>query len=423
MTAPILALLAGAPMQAPAPEAADAPSARAEVEADELRRHDFAAGDAQARLISWLWADSREPRRRLSERGVDLDLLLSIDLSSHFEGGADPGSSAARGLFEAIVTADAGRAFGLQGGILVAGLQVIDGDDGSKEVGVLQNYSNVDAADDRVQFARAWYEQAFAGGATRVRVGKMDANSLFATVESALRFIHSSMAFSPTIRAFPTYPDTAFGAAAMQALPGGLDLRLGIFDGAAQEGVRTGERGAATLFGDPSDLFGIGELGLRWDPDGEQAGRAALGAWRHTGGFGRYDGGREDGTEGLYAVVEQRLLRDAQGRTLDAFLQLGEADPDVSPFSRHVGAGVAAARFLLPRCDDALGLGFSAVRLSDEAGAGFDEDREVAIEAFWGLSLAPGVRVKPDLQYVLHPGGDSTLDDAWIATLRVTFSF
>ena len=43
--------------------------------------------------------------------------------------------------------------------------------------------------------------------------------------------------------------------------------------------------------------------------------------------------------------------------------------------------------------------------------AGFDEPYELAGEAFWAFRACAWARLKPVLQYVVHPGGDGAVDD------------
>lgn len=372
-------------------------------------------------LASWLSRDLRSARERWAEAGVRVEALLTTDLSSVLAGGRDPGATALRGLLDVYVTVDGARVLGLPGGELVVGVQAYGGDDGTADVGALQCVSSIDAPDERVQVAHLWYEQAWGEDGAYVRVGKMDANAWFAAPPGAEGFVHSSMTLSPTLLGVPTWPDTSFGAMAGAELADGLLLELGVFDGAAQAGVRTGSAGLGSVLGGPDDAFLVAQATAGWG-----GGSLALGAWHHTGAFARYDGGEEQGTEGAFAVLAQRCLEQrrggGRGRTLDAFLQLGNAREAVSPFALHVGLGVVARRALLPERDDALGLGVSHVQLSDAAGAGFTAEAETALEAYWEVELAPGLRLAPDLQCVLDPGGDAARDDAWLATLRLSAS-
>jgi len=404
----------------PAAEPTQEPAAAAQ---DEHRRQDPPSGQHEERdrnLLAFVLLDWGGLRSRLEQAGLQFDLLLTADVSWAATGGADPGGTALRSLIDLDLHFDTRPSLGIEGGTFYAALQVISGDDASSQFGVLQAFSNIDA-EHRVQLARLWYEQRFGSTGTALRLGKIDANTKFAYVDGSAGFLHSSMGYSPTILGLPTYPDPAFGLALGQNLTAGLQLRLGVFDGAAQEGYSTGSLGPATLLGSPDDLFLIGELDLAWG-----SGRAGLGAWEHTGTFDRFDGGEENGTRGIYAVLDQRLSGEhgaqADSRGLDGFMQLGLADPDVSLFELHVGAGLSWLRPFSTRLEDELGLGISTVKLTQAAGAGVDEDFETAIELFYGFEPVPWVRLKPDLQYVIHPGGDSALDNALLLTLRLAAS-
>lgn len=358
-------------------------------------------------------------RSSLEGTGLEIDLLVTNDLSWAPAGGKEPGATASRSLGELSLTFDTSRLLGHDGGLFHAGFEVIEGENGSAEIGTLQELSNIDA-EDRTQLARVWYEQSWRGAF--VRAGKMDANSLFAYVDNGAHFLHPSMGVDPTILGIPTYPDPAFGLALGVPLGRGVELRAGVFDGAAQEGVRTGSNGPATLFGQPADLFLIGELDATWS--GDRPGRLGVGAWRHTGSFARFDGGTEDGTQGGYLVLDQRLWNEPsnEGRALDAFLQLGFADPEVTAFEGHLGCGLTWTHPFAPALFDSLGLGASAVLLSDEPGAGFTDREEIAFEAFYGFEPLRWLHFKPAVQYVVNPGGDASLDDALVLTLRTTFS-
>ena len=392
-------------------------------EDSELRRHDTAdlRGAEREGLLDELLPGGREGLRRLADAGIEWEAFLTTDSSRLVSGGAEPDSSASRALFDALVRLDTERVLGLPGGTLVFGVQAFGGKNGSRQVGVLQNTSSLDTEEDRVQFAHLWYEQALAGGRTRLRLGKMDANALFDAADTGAHFLHSAMALSPTILGLPTYPDSAYGVVWSQELHPACGLRLGLFDGAGQEGVTTGSRGPRTVFGKPADLFLVAEVEGSWGTEAARAGRLAIGSWRHTGDFERFDGGQDEGTQGTYLVLEQCLLRGEGNRSLDLFARWGHADPEVAPFDAHLSAGLVASDFCSPSWKDRIGLGFSAVRLSDEPGAGFDEEAEIAWDTFFAFELVPGLRLKPDLQLVLDPGGRADLRNAWILTLRATF--
>ncbi len=365
-------------------------------------------------------------RSWLEERGVVPELFLTTDGSVVASGGADSGGTALRSLFDATVTLDGEKLLGWRGSRFFADFQVQRGTNGSTDAGDLQAFSNIDG-DDRSQLAKVWYEQVLWDRLLRVKVGKADANTDFAYVEHGFRLLNSSFGYSPTILGFPTYPDPSFGAAAFVRPGGGVYCGGGLYDGAAQSGFKTGQRGPDTLFGAPSDLFAIAEAGLRWrGADGARPGRLGIGGWRHTGDFARFQGGVENGTDGVYAVLDQLLWtpedRGDSARGLGGFVQVGIADQDVSPVDWHLGCGLSWTGPFASRPDDAVGLGLSYASFSDAPGAGLKGDGELAVEAFYTWSATPWVRIKPDVQWIRDPGG-AGLDDALVLTLRVAITF
>jgi porin len=178
------------------------------------------------------------------------------------------------------------------------------------DVGDIQGFSNIDA-DGRTQITELWYEQVFANELVRVKFGKMDANSEFDFVDHGGEFLASSPGFSPTILGFPTYREAATALVVFVYPADWFYSGVGIFDGAAQEGVLTGSSGPKTFFGDPADMFYIGEVGVTWNfgPDA-LPGRFAGGGWGHTGSFARFDGGTDSGTAGFYFLLDQTLWHE-----------------------------------------------------------------------------------------------------------------
>lgn len=374
------------------------------------RRHDRPSESLQTEDVDPLTRFLLEwggVRRFLEERGVSVDVLFTVDGSWAATGGLEPGATALRSLLDVGFTLDAGRALCLEGGTFFAAVQWIAGENGSAQVGALQDLSNIDA-DDRFDVPRLWFEQLAPGSGTRVRAGWIDANSTFATADNAQGFIHASMGFSPTILGMPTYPKPALGLTLDQPI-GDFAARAGVFDGSD-----TGRRG---------DLFLIGQLDATWD--GARTGRLGVGAWHHTATFARFDGGKEEGTQGIFAVLDQRLWTDRSDaeRQLSVFAQFGLADPDVSALTAHVGAGLSLDRPFCPQLSDVLGIGISAVRLTDEPGAGFDFDSETALEIHYGVEPLPWLRFKPVVQVVRHPGGVATVGDAVVLSFRTTVAF
>jgi porin len=364
-------------------------------------------------------------RPKLDDRGITFQANLTTDITWDLTGGAHSGDSAFLHLFSANLTIDTDRLIGWKGGTFFANFQTENGDNVAELIGNTQLVSNID---DKgfTQLAELWYEQVLCDGKLRIKAGKVDANTEFSRIEYGLEFVNSSMAYSPTILGFPTYPDPATGVNLFVYPLPSIYWGVGVYDGATQEGIATGARGPATFFGDPSDLFLISEAGLKWGK--VLPGYFSAGVWRHTGTFPNFDGGTESGAAGFYLVLNQTLWRenpdkpdDTQG--IGMFAMYGYADPDISLFEHQIGGGFTWTGLFPSRDNDILGLGASFVSLTDEPGAGFDRDSELVVELFYKIQILKWLSIKPDLQYIHNPGGLSDFDDAIAFTLRLQADF
>ncbi|WP_235376851.1 carbohydrate porin, partial [Pseudomonas putida] len=51
------------------------------------------------------------------------------------------------------------------------------------------------------------------------------------------------------------------------------------------------------------------------------------------------------------------------------------------------------------------------------------QDTEYSAELYYGIHLADWLTVRPNLQYIRHPGGVSQVDDALIGGIKIQSSF
>ncbi len=373
------------------------------------------------------WAGART---RLEDSGISINGSLILDWSSVLDGGIQQ-RSATRHLLDVNFTFDLETIFGVQGATVFADFYSQAGPNASNDAGDFQGFSNIDLDDDVDQLAELWYEQWLFENAIRIKIGKVDANSEFAFVEAAANFINSSPGVTPTILGLPTYPDPATSVNVFAYPTEHLYLGFGFYDGAqAVDGVATGRRGPRTFFdGDLSDdYFLIGEGGFTWDTlAGWGPGRFAVGGWHHTGKFETFGGATDDGTEGLYVLLETRLGSpppggQAQEQGVSVFIQYGYADESVSDVKYHVAVGLSAVGAFPGREHDIAGAYVSYVDLSDANGAGLG-DHETVLELFYKFQITPFISVQPDLQIVVNPSGRDDIDDAVIGALRLELTF
>jgi porin len=103
------------------------------------------------------------------------------------------------------------------------------------------------------------------------------------------------------------------------------------------------------------------------------------------------------------------------------WLRLGLVEPRASNLSQYFGAGLVRQGAFSGRPDDLLGLAIAHARLS--SGLHQTDERlglaETALELTYAIPLSDRLAIQPDLQYIIHPGGDRTLDDALVIGVRM----
>ena len=353
-------------------------------------------------------------RTDLEARGLSFQFGTISDVS----GLAQPSSAAkilGRQLTTVELTFDLEKTVGLTGGRVRVQYQDMGGTNGAYLANAIQGFSNIDAVAFH-RFGEVWFEQEV-GERFHVKTGLIDANKEFAFVENGADFINPSMGYSPTIFPLPTYPDPHIGLVVHAHPTEQTYATAGVFNGGPQMGVP-----------DFRALLWIGESGVNWK--GWRGGRVGIGYWRVAGDRAGEDAALEPiVTDGHYLVVDQTLWadeRDGVARSVAAFFQGGWADPRVADTSSHLGAGVVARGLVPGRPDDALGVGVTAAGSASLTGLATSNPtarREVNVDTFYRLALTKWVALKPDVQFIRHPGGDVERRPLVAATLRVEVGF
>jgi len=347
-----------------------------------------------------------------------------LTLAGHFTTDTSVGLSSGvhqrgiqRGLLDLNLTFDPEPLLGIPDGTFFAQYYYRYGPHGSDDIGDLQGYDNMDAGKLN-QVEEMWYEQKLVQDHFRLKAGQVDANAEFDNLPAAGGFINSSAGFSPTLLDFPTYPDPA--------------LSVNVFAYPTEwsycgAGIYTDNLRDLSAYGFHHPYL-IGEAGLTHPAAGHFGpGRVAAGFWYDTATLSRFDGGLQDGTSGGYALAEQQVWKQQPAaaddvRGVSVFAQYGYANPETSPVANHVGVGISATGLLPERDSDGMGIYWTWAGLSQASGAGFTHD-ESSLEGYYQCRVTPFFALKPDLQWIRHPGGQSFPDSAWVATLRVVIDF
>jgi carbohydrate-selective porin OprB len=319
--------------------------------------------------VSQVITETRHIVRNLVQHGISFQGLFVEDWSKEWDDSDAPASTFGRYSLDLTVAMDGEKVLGWKGSTGSVRLKQHINEFGDGEVGAAQLYSNIDARS-KTMLYELWLEQKLFGEKLRLKGGKIDANTEFAVVEGAGDFLNSSMGYSPTIVAFPTYPEPKPGLGIFVHPATNYAVNLGVFQTA----------GWGTL--------SVVEPGRRWSRRGDLPGRVSVGYWRLDGEIARMDGRRTSTTQGVYSVLEQSLWhrplpgKDGE-RTFSSFLQLGKSDGDVSTFGSHVGGGVVLQAPYAGRPHDSLGFAATWVSLSPCPGKSSNPTAELILEGYY----------------------------------------
>ncbi len=335
-------------------------------------------------------------------------------------------SEAVLGLLDLRLELDLEALFGLKGGTFASDYYMKRGRSVSEDVGDIQGISNMDGIDFR-QLHELWYQQWLFDDFLRIKVGKVDANSEFAFVNSAEELINSSAGVSPTVLHMPTYANSATSINVFSYPTSWMYAGVGYYDVPATICAPQDPMHSMAEMKRRNGKYWIGEIGFAWRNEKLGSGHLAVGPWYHFGYLDASEVATMSSSVGFYAVFEQQLWEQRAAsrggeRDLKLFLQLGSADDSVSEFANHASFGLISTGLLPGRDEDVAGFMMSFVDLSDEHRLHFERN-ETTLEAFYHLQITQFLGITSDIQYVIHPSGSPALANALVATARIEVGF
>ncbi len=411
-------------------------------------------------------------RTALHDKGFDLSLIYFGDLFGALSGGLHRDASYEH-RFEFSVDTDLQKLVGWKGATTHFTIyQIADGGRNTAEnVGALFDPSDIDAVPTTRLFT-AWYEQSF-NDRIWLRVGQLAADDEFIIAPTAGGLLNGTFGWASILSANminggPAYPLATPGARLLAGLTDNLSLLGAVLSG-DPAGANCNDdpqicNRYGTTFSFSGGALGIGELRYAINQGKDAIGLPGvyrLGVWYATAEFSDQHVGLDGagkvvsladptvagplnhrGDWGIYAVADQAVWR-AGSRKLSLFLRGGISPTDRNLLSHYVDGGVGIQGLLASRPDDVLTFGVAYARVGHDAAA-FDQDTriisdplypsrdyELAFELSYQWQIAPWWTVQPDLQYIVHPGGNvadpddpaSTVRNAFIAGIRTAIKF
>ena len=412
-------------------------------------------------------------RTVLKNKGIDITLNYVGEAFAVMSGGLQRRASY-EGRLEFSLDADLQKLIGWTGSTAhVTVFQIHDsGHNVIGDVGSIADPSNIEALP-TTRLYTAWFQQNAFDDRVSLRFGQLAADDEFIGSPTAGGLLSGAFGWATVLSANlpsggPAYPLATPGVRVAVKPTEQITALAAVFSGDPAGAGCNENPQACNRFGTTFSFTGgalwMGELQYAVN-QGKQAtglpGVYKLGGWYATADFADRHFGLDGtgavvsladptavgplnhtGNGGIYALADQMVWR-SEKQSLNLFIRGGFAPSDRNLISYSVDVGAGLKGPLQGRADDTLTFGVSYAKISKDAAA-LDQDtlvlngppypirnEEVLFELSYQAQIAPWWIVQPDLQFIVHPGGNVpdpnnpnvTVGNALVVGVRSTIKF
>ncbi|MDH5717389.1 MAG: carbohydrate porin [Spirochaetia bacterium] len=375
---------------------------------------------------SYLTGDWGGSRQSMVDNGVTFEVVYLSEILYNAAGGIEQ-DYAWLGNLDVTLDIDMGALAGISGmQVFLYGLGG-HGDAPTELLGDAQATSNIETGMDYFKLYEAYIQQSLFDDKVAILAGMHDLNSEFYANDPAGVFTNSSMGIGTEIaQAGPSIFPAVSPALRLLIKP----TESYYFSAAGYNAITTDPddpEDAGKTYADfsfDSGFLTIAETGLYVEGDY----KFALGGWMFTDKVivGFDEATTEPIEETGYGAY---LLADKTFGDISVFVRFGMTNADIYPFAYNIMEGIVLSGAMWGRGDDSLGIGATTIitsapfKKSIEDLGGEIDSHETSIELTYILQLTPWMAIQPDVQYVLNPGADPSIDDALAMSLRVELVF
>ncbi len=365
-------------------------------------------------------------RTALKDRGIDVSMTYIGEVFDVLSGGLAQRASY-QGRFDLTVDADLDKLLGWKGAS--ASFTVFQIHSSSRNVaenvGSIADPSNIDALQTTRLFS-AWVQQNFFDDRVSIRVGQLgfDLESFTSATSGGLingTFGWATVLAANMISGGPAYPLAAPGVRVAIKPTDDITLLGAILSGdpagpncndlpqvCNRYGLTFSFSGGALLVGEMQYAVNQGKQATG------MPGVYKAGYWHETASFPdqQFPAVMHEGNWGVYGVADQMVWRGASS-SLNLFLRAGMSPSDRNLISWYVDGGFGIKGPVTARPDDVLTFGVAYQKISPDAvaadraaGLAVIRSNEVVFELSYQAQLAPWWVLQPDIQYIVHPGGN-----------------
>ena len=353
---------------------------------------------------------------------------LTQDVVSNLEGGIQQGQ-AHMGLINIDLSLQTENLDLWENGIFRVHIQNTYGQQPSSQlVGDIQVFSNIENKNCSYLY-QFYYQHQWKN--MSLLIGKQDLNERFFVSEPASHFINSSFGIMPVASLntpVSIFPSTTLGIIGRYQFSDQQSLQGAVYNGLPGE-ITDCNFGTDLNLDIGHGLFHILEWHLQKDIFSNPA-SIKVGGFYHSGKFQSPGDPHVTvrGTSGLYLMVHQGIFRENTDhlRGMDLFLQMGHSPDPASLIDSHLTCGFTYTGLIPGAEKDRVGLAVAHASLNNRLRSGLPaayQAGETALEFTYKHHLTDELVVQPDLQYIIHPGMQTSANNSVIGMLRLHWAY
>lgn len=378
-------------------------------------------------------------RTALRNQGIDITFNDIAETFGVLSGGLERRGSY-EGRLEFSVDADLGKLVGWKGASTHITVYNINSSSRNvaANVGTIADPSNIDALQTTRLFT-AWFQQGSTNDPFSVRIGQLAADDEFITSPTAGGLVNSTFGWAGVLAADmldggPAYPLAAPGVRVQVKPSDNIAILGAVFTGdpagaGCSDRPQVCNRYGLKMFDMDGGSLWMGEVQYAVNQGKDTKGLPGIykvGAWYETTEFPDWiSGANHSGNYGIYGVADQTVWKGA-AQSMSVFVRAGAAPSDRNLLSFYVDGGFGFKGLVPGRSDDVLTFGIAYEKVSSKAATAALPtvlDDEIVLELSYQALLAPWWVLQPDFQYIVHPGGATSVANAAVIGLRSTIKF
>ncbi len=317
------------------------------------------------------------------------------------------------------------------GQFLVNGVNAHGGTPTATYIGDFQPISRNEASP-RTGMFELWYKHTL--GNASILIGQHDMNSSFGTSAYGGNSIHSAFGMNPSITPNAGYSFSIFPRTMPTVYVKYDSLKLGnnlmtiqaaVYAGASQNYADDPYNIRWNIDGTTHSRF---EIHYKQMKNGVQRGIVKAGLLYHSGDFPDMTNPASvvNGNLGMYLITDQLILPEDEksDQGLGVFFQVGSASGNQNLVDLFISTGILYKGLIPKRDQDALFIGLLNSSINDQVVNNFSTTQSRSVlELNYAMKLGTHFTIQPDLQYIINPGANTLLDNAFVGVLRFSIDY